>query len=159
MKVNSMKSCAWKEFHGLNEKTFNFKTFKEVLMVNMTSKFNTDSGRNGQKVTANRAFTGAILFSGATNGKKVTGISAYATEIRKRENLLKRIEEVKCFIEAEGMGDILEIPEFTNSNHDTRIHSFMLMIEPKGMKKALNRWLKEGVLPKPDNDNTQAWQV
>lgn len=162
MKVNPMKSCAWKEFHGLNENNFSFTTFKEVLMVICTSKFNTDScvrGIGSSKRTANKTFTGAILFSGAYDTAKTKGIAAAGGDMRGKGNILARIEEVKTFIEEEEMGDIVEMPEFTNSNHSTKINSFMWIIDPPKYRKAVNRWLEEGLRPKEDSSNTDVWEV
>lgn len=158
MKVNNMKSCAWKEFHGLNEKTFNFKTFKQVLMVISTSKFN-DDAYPGHKRTANKTFTGAMLFCCAYDTRKTNGIAAVGTEMRGKKKILDRMEEVKVFIEEEGMGDIVEMPEFNNSNHNTKINSFMWIIDPPNYRIAVNRWLKDDIKPKDDNGNTDVWEV
>lgn len=153
MEIVTMKSCAWKEFHGINEVTFDFNTFKNLMLFHFCDKF----GANSPKPLGK--YPGCILFSGAYNTAKTEGLPNGHGEIRKKERMLKRLEEIMYFVEEEELGDIVEMPEFSNSNHKTIIVPFMWIIDRDGFTKGIKRWLKAGGNPVRDNSNTAIWEV
>lgn len=153
MELVTMKSCAWKEFHGINEVVFDFKIFKKMLMWHFCDRY----AMNGPR--PNGKYPGCILFSGAYNTPKTEGLPNGVGEIRKKARMLDRLEDIMSFIEDEGMGDIVEMPEFANSNHKTIIVPFMWIIDRKRFTKTLRTWLNDGFVPDLHKGNTAIWEI
>lgn len=155
--IVNMKSCAMREFVGLNDPEFTFSTFKEVLLNSYRDIYGDDPW------TPPDYYSGAVLFSGAYNPTDCDDTWALAKQMknnfRTQAKIYKRLEEVKKFIEEEEMGDIVEMPEFMNDNHKTMIVPFLWDIDPKGFNKAQKRWVADGVKPKRDENSKDVFQL
>jgi hypothetical protein len=141
-----MTNCGVKEFVGISEKNFPLKVFKQELM----HKFGPDSCLG--------SFGGAIFFSGAYDMMDSHGPQVSNKPERMKHLVLERVEIIKTFLIEEGLGTVVDMPEFVNHNHKTKIVPFMLYIDPVGMRKAMQSWKNAGLKP-VNSETNNVWQL
>lgn len=132
LEIQSMPDCCWKYLHGINHKKINLQTFQ---LACLRAFRNTDYLQSKGWHCAD-SFTGAVLFCAAHSGD---AMAIYGDTVSKKI-VLDSLEKVCSYVEDEDIGHIVELPQFTNSAHDSKIVPRMWIINQGKFKIALNRW-------------------
>ena len=83
--------------------------------------------------------TGAVMFCGSHGGN---AMSIYGNTVNK--TLVKSsLEDVCTYIENADVGQIVELPQFYNQLHNSKIEPRMWIIDAEKLKKKMKLWMKD----------------
>lgn len=128
MKITSMESCAWLQLYGsFDSYNFSKKRFNEAL-------------KRFSAIWSNPP--GAVLICAAHGGSAINS-PKYA--------IMRRCEDLLTYIEENGLGYIVEIPEFENHRHHSTIVPYMWVIDKNAIREYGEKYLK--------NTNDKEWHI
>lgn len=136
-RLEAMSDCCWKYLKGTNQSEQDFELLKRILMASFNVSYNS-------RYMNPPHFPGAIMFCGAYGGDTIPahmmgGDDGIIGKTRVKQN----VNGLCDFFEDEGVGSIVELPEYRNELHNSTIIPIMVCIKEKEFKEALDRWAAE----------------
>jgi hypothetical protein len=131
--IKTMPDCCWRYLSGINNTPINKKDLQVIILKTFRhTGYQAKDWRPSPKVT------GAVLFCGSFGGG---AMSLHGNTVDK-DIVTKNVEKICQWIEAEDIGDIVELPQFYNGLHTSQILPRMWIINQTKLKQAMKRWYK-----------------
>ena len=129
-----MPDCCWKYLDGINN-----KVIKEIDFKIMCCKYFKNPDKPNKNWEPATKMTGAVMFCGSHGGN---AMSIYGNTVNK--TLVKSsLEDVCTYIENADVGQIVELPQFYNQLHNSKIEPRMWIIDAEKLKKKMKLWMKD----------------
>ena len=118
---NINKCCAWRAYHGINNKEWTLEKFKKDI---------TNGHLGGRQ---------AVIFNGAYGSGADVGVFDGSNISKGKVTITKRCNKIKDFINEHELGDVYELPEFQNPGYGMII-PFVWFVNKDKLLKAREEW-------------------
>jgi hypothetical protein len=140
LNIIKMEDCCWKQLTGINNNNIRLIDFQRTLLHH----FNDGTLKN---FSSPSTFPGGILFCGAYGGDATVleGNTVKPKEVKQSLN------QICDWIEEFELGEVVEMPIFTNHHHNSNIEAKLWLLDNDKMGKRLEEWGDEIDLSKRSN--------
>jgi hypothetical protein len=145
-KIVSTPDCCWRYIRGVNSGPFDREALK--IAVAKTSKGTALRPNRWIRPAFNKIY-GGLLFCGAFGGNTPLGGLYYAKNVRTinavhkdKLDAQKAVNYICDFFEEENLGEIIEIENFTNHNHNSTIIPRLVTLY-RTFDDVIHKWYKE----------------